>query len=267
NPPAACCVTGHEHSGTPTGTFIQLPNTTITAYLTIPPTTPPTTQTTTTHPTTKAILFIPDVLGLWPNNLLLADRFASETGHLVLLPDIYTSDPFKLHKPFSLIEPTDDLVTDWAARGSDGKSPHTPAQIDPIVDASITYLRAVHSVARLGAVGYCLGAKYLVRFLDTTKGKIDVGFVAHPSFVTEEELWASRGPLSVAAAEGDLIFTKELRHKTEEILKKKGEVWSIGLLGGVAHGFAVRGHPESTLDEWAKEEALGMAVRFFGTWL
>jgi dienelactone hydrolase len=116
-------------------------------------------------------------------------------------------------------------------------------------------------------VGYCLGAKYLVRFLDTTKDEIDVGFIAHPSFVSEEELWASRGPLSIAAAEGDLIFTKELRHQTEEILRKKGEVWSIALHGGVAHGFAVRGDPEEKVDRWAIDEAFGQAVRFFGSWL
>ena len=31
-------------------------------------------------------------------------------------------------------------------------------------------------------------------------GQIDVGFNAHPSFVTHEELGAIQGPLSIAAA-------------------------------------------------------------------
>jgi dienelactone hydrolase len=136
-----------------------------------------------------------------------------------------------------------------------------------VVSATIAYLRSEHHITRLGAVGYCLGAKSLVRFLDTTKAHINVGFVTHPSFVTEEELWASRGPLSIAAAERDLIFTKELRQQTEEVLQKKGEVWSIGLHGGVAHGSAVKGDPEGRMNQWAADEAFKQAVRLFKSWL
>ena len=182
------------------------------------------------------------------------------------MPDIYNGDPFKLHKPFPVLTPNDDLTTDWAAHGSNGKNPHTPKEIDPIVTAAIAYLHS-KGVDRIGAMGYCVGAKYVVRFLDTTNGKIDVGFLAHPSYVTEEELWATRGPLSIAAAETDLIFTVEQRQKTEEILRKKGEVWSIALYSLVAHGFTVRGDPEVKYNQWAGDEAFGQAVRFFGAWL
>lgn len=31
-------------------------------------------------------------------------------------------------------------------------------------------------------------------------GKVDVGYTAHPSFVTHEELGAIQGPLSIAAS-------------------------------------------------------------------
>jgi len=262
NPPASCCSTGHAHTGTPTGTHIQLPSTTIAAYLATPPSTTP-------IPSTKAILFVPDILGLHVNNLLLADRFAS-AGYLTLVVDPFNGDPFPLTKPFAILGPTDDLTSDWVAHGSDGKNPHTTAQIDPIVTAAIAYLRSpAHNITRLAAVGYCVGVKYFIRHLDdTSKTKIDVGFGAHPSYVTEEELWASRGPLSIAAAgERDLIFTDELRRKTEEILRKKGEVWSIGLYSGVSHGFAVRGDPGREEDQWAMDEAFEQAVRFFGRWL
>ncbi|KAK0721681.1 putative cytoplasm protein, partial [Lasiosphaeria miniovina] len=250
--------------GTPAGTLIHIPDTTISAYLAVPPLDAP------PHPNT-AILFLPDVLGIWRNNQLLADRFAS-AGYLVLLPDLYNGDPFKLHKPFAVIHPTDDALTDWAAHGSDGNNPHTTQQVDPIVAAAVGYLGSQHGIQRVGAVGYCFGAKFVVRFLgggsttDASK-KIDVGFLAHPSYVTEEELWASRGQLSIAAAETDLIFTAEMRHRTEDILQKKGEVWSIALYSQVAHGFAVRGDPESKTDRWAEHEAFGQATRFFEAWL
>jgi dienelactone hydrolase len=258
-PPAACCSTGHEHDGTPTGTIIQIPDN-ISAYLAKP-------SSSVTAQREKAILFVPDILGVSKNNQLLADRFAS-AGYLTLLVDIFNGDPFPLQKPFAILGPTDDLTTDWVNHGSDGKSPHTITQIDPIVSSAISYLRSEHGITRLGAVGYCVGVKYFIRFLDAGKAKIDVGFGAHPSYVTEDELWAARGPLSIAAAgERDLIFTNQLRHQTEEILRKKGEVWSIALYSGVAHGFAVRGDPESKEDRWAMDEAYLQAVRFFGAWL
>jgi dienelactone hydrolase len=101
----------------------------------------------------------------------------------------------------------------------------------------------------------------------TQHGGIDVGFMAHPSFVTEDELRAMRGPLSIAAPETDLIFTAEKRRRTEEILKEKGEVFSISLYGRVAHGFAVRGDWGNPIDTWAEGEAFAQAVRFFDSWV
>lgn len=43
-----------------------------------------------------------------------------------------------------------------------------------------------------------VGAKYVARFLKL--GKLDAGYMAHPSFVDAEELEAIQGPLSIAAA-------------------------------------------------------------------
>ena len=56
-----------------------------------------------------------------------------------------------------------------------------------------------YGVKRLGAVGYCYGAKYVVRGLGEGGG-VDVGFIAHPSFVETDELKQIKGPLSIAAA-------------------------------------------------------------------
>jgi hypothetical protein len=42
-------------------------------------------------------------------------------------------------------------------------------------------------------------AKYVVRFLKGN-GLFDAGYVAHPSYVTDEELKAITRPLSIAAA-------------------------------------------------------------------
>lgn len=66
------------------------------------------------------------------------------------------------------------------------------------------------------------------------KDGIKVGYVAHPSFVDEDELAAITGPLSISAAETDQIFPTEKRHKSEEILQKVGQPYQINLFSGVS---------------------------------
>ena len=71
----------------------------------------------------------------------------------------------------------------------------------------IEYLHGEHDVRRIGAVGYCFGAKYVCRFLKGA-GLIDVGYLAHPSLVSEGEVKSIKGPISIAAAEDDLSLKK-----------------------------------------------------------
>lgn len=136
--------------------------------------------------TEKAILILSDVLGhKFINAQLIADQFAAN-GYFVAMPDLFEGDPCPLNPPQGF---------DWKKWLFNG---HTQKEIDPIVDKVINELKSSLGVKKLGAVGYCLGAKYVVRFLNS--GQIDAGFVAHPSFVEEAELKAIERPLSIAAA-------------------------------------------------------------------
>jgi dienelactone hydrolase len=99
------------------------------------------------------------------------------------------------------------------------------------------------------------------------KDGINVGFMAHPSFVDEEELQSITGPLSIAAAETDQIFPAEKRHKSEEILQKVGQPYQITLYSGVSHGFAVRCDLSVKIQKWSKEQAFNQAVQWFDAWL
>lgn len=99
------------------------------------------------------------------------------------------------------------------------------------------------------------------------KNGIQVGFVAHPSFVDEEELAAITGPWSIAAAETDEIFPSELRHKSEEILKKTGQPYQINLFSGTVHGFSVRCDLSDKAQRFAKEQAFLQAVQWFDYYL
>lgn len=94
-----------------------------------------------------------------------------------------------------------------------------------------------------------------------------MGFLGHPSDVTQEELDTISGPLAIAAAETDSIFTTEKRHLSEEILKRSGQPYQINLYSGVLHGFAVRGNMSNKVERYAKEQAFIQAVTWFNTWL
>jgi dienelactone hydrolase len=99
-----------------------------------------------------ALLYIPDIMGVWQNAKLLADQYAAH-GYLCLVPDIFLGDPVPINRP-------DDFdVKKWIMQGSDGSSPHTPNVIDTVVKEAISYLTSQHGVVKLGAIGICLGAK------------------------------------------------------------------------------------------------------------
>ena len=106
--------------------------------------------------------------------------------------------------------------------------------------------------------------QYVVRHF---RSGIDVGYLAHPSFVEEEELEGITGPLSIAAAETDSIFPADKRHKSEEILKKTGKPYQINLYSGVVHGFSVRGDSSNKVERFAREQAFLQAVQWFDNWL
>lgn len=98
------------------------------------------------------ILFIPDVFGIWPNSKLMADQFAAN-GYLTMVLDVFNGDALTLDRP------ADFDFMGWLAHGSDGKNPHTKEAVDPIVVDAIKALKGEYGITKLGAVGYCFGAK------------------------------------------------------------------------------------------------------------
>ena len=77
-----------------------------------------------------------------------------------------------------------------------------------MVKDTLRWLREEKGFKKIGAIGYCFGAKYVVRSMDGSGKGIDVGYVAHPSFVDKEELEKLKGPFSIAAA-GKLFVNLE----------------------------------------------------------
>jgi dienelactone hydrolase len=98
-----------------------------------------------------AIVLLPDVIGIWKNSELIADQYAAN-GYTTIVLDTFNGDALPLDRPHGF------NFEEW-------KGKHPPEKTDPIVEAAIKYLKSEHGAKRIGAVGYCWGAKvWLLRW-------------------------------------------------------------------------------------------------------
>ncbi|KAK2027149.1 dienelactone hydrolase [Colletotrichum zoysiae] len=202
---------------------------------------------------TTGVLYLTDVFGIQlPENKLLTDSFA-RAGYITVAPDLFNGNP----APNDINIPGFN-TTQFLAQ-------HGPNVTDPIIANSIKYLREKLGVEKVAVTGYCFGGRYSFRVLADGKGA-DVGFAAHPSLLTDDEIKAITGPASVAAAENDNLMTAARRAEVEALLSQTGQPFSVALYGGTSHGFAVRANISDSRQKFGKEEAFFQAVRFFDTW-
>jgi len=155
---------------------------------------------------------------------------------------------------------------DWLQKGGPEGKGHGPGQVDPIVEKTIHEMKTNLGVKKIGAVGYCFGGKYVARFLAKGKG-VDVGAMAHPSFVDAAEVKGIAGPVTIAAAETDQIFPAPKRRETEDILKEMDVPYQLSLYSDVEHGFAVRADISNSRIKYAKETVFLQFVQWFDEYL
>lgn len=203
--------------------------------------------------TESAILLLTDVIGHKSINAqLIADQFAAN-GYLTVMPDLFHGDAIPMNRP------ADFDIGKWRPH-------HGPERVDPVIAEVIKEIKSTYGVRRIGGVGYCFGGKHLARFMAPGKG-IDVGYTAHPSFTTADELKGVAGPLSIAAAETDSIFPAEKRRESEDILKDMNIPYQMVLYSDVSHGFATRADISVRSQRFAKEAAFEQAVVWMNEWL
>jgi len=244
NPGGRCCTIGVKHEGQAKGSVKTIGE--ISTYFAYPE----------DKQTANAILILPDVIGHeFINAQLIADQFAAN-GYFVVMPDLFEGDAIPLNRPEGF-----DIMR-WLKSGGVGGKGHGKDRVDPIVAAVIAEMRDNLGVKKIGSVGYCFGAKYVARFLAEGKG-IDVGAMAHPSFVEADEIKAMVGPLSIAAAETDQIFPAEKRRETEDLLKEMTIPYQMFLYSSVVHGFAVRADMSDRTAKFAKEAVFLQHVQWF----
>jgi dienelactone hydrolase len=135
---------------------------------------------------TKALLYVTDIFGVpLLENKLLADSLAAN-DYLVVMPDLFNGDAISVEEQEKGLN-----LTDWRAA-------HPTSEIDRIINTTLAYMRSEMDVDKIGGLGYCFGGKYVPRFL-TASGGLDLGFVAHPSSLTEQEIGGIKKAISIAA--------------------------------------------------------------------
>ncbi|KAF2034588.1 alpha/beta-hydrolase [Setomelanomma holmii] len=202
----------------------------------------------------KVLLYVTDIFGVpLLQNKLLADSLAAN-DYLVVMPDLFRGDAISVEEQEAGLN-----LTEWRAL-------HPTSDIDSIINTTITYVRSELNASRIGGLGFCFGGKYVPRFLTTTGG-IDLGFIAHPSSLTEQEIGAIANPISIAAGTLDASFNATAKVRAESILNTNNITFQSNLYYGAPHGFAVRVNQSVPVQAYAKQASFVQAVTWFNAWL
>lgn len=101
----------------------------------------------------------------------MADQYAAN-GYLCVVVDLFNGDALPLNFPATF-----DIMS-WLIKGSTGDNPHTSEAVDPIVAAAIKWLKTEKGITKLGALGYCFGAK--VRSAPLYRNLLDASIYKRP---------------------------------------------------------------------------------------
>ena len=93
-----------------------------------------------------------------------------------------------------------------------------PESVTPIVEVALKEIRYA-GAKKIGGVGYCFGAKYVVRHLKPSD--LDGGFITHPSFVEEEEVVVKADEVTADEVTADEVKADEVT--ADEVKADEGE--------------------------------------------
>lgn len=275
------CFRGTIHEGTPKGkeetlhdilTYIATPETGVTSN--------------------SKTIFVTDVFGFnLVNNKLLADKYAADTGCMVLMPSIIPGGG----APLSAIELFDYLSTpvglfDLAGQAKRvGAAMRAAAIFTPFAARTrhafpklLKFSRDVKSSlptdGKLGIAGFCWGGMHSTKLTmepSVEGGDVplfDAHFVAHPAGLKapDDFLAAARKfrvPISFAVGDLDMLLSKDkvdsIGSGLKEVFGGDLDYFEVKTYGDCKHGFAVRADPKRTVEDEAAKEAAVQAVNWF----
>ncbi|XP_050374659.1 endo-1,3;1,4-beta-D-glucanase-like [Argentina anserina] len=173
-----------------------------------------------------AVVLVCDIFGYEaPILRKLADKIAA-AGFFAVVPDFFYADPYVPAADGSF----DSLPAWLKVHGTEKGFEDVKVVIEALQNKG---------VSAVGAVGFCWGAKVVV---ELSKGdSVQAAVLAHPSFVTVDDIKAVKVPISILGAEIDRMSSPEVVNQFEEALAYKKEIKShVKIFPKVSHGWTVR---------------------------
>ncbi|KAI4218755.1 MAG: hypothetical protein L6R36_008772, partial [Xanthoria steineri] len=208
-----------------------------------------------------AILFLHDIFGwTFGNNRLLADHFAKEVGGKVFVVDFFDGEVITeemLFDPEKL--KTVDLQGFMQRNSKEARG--------PAVHDFARKLKAEMGFKKVGAVGYCWGGWAAFQLGANGKNLIDALSVAHPTFLTKEEIDDVAVPVQILAPETDPRFTPELKEHANRVIPTLGVEYDYQYFPGLAHGFSCRADENDEKEKRGLERAKNAVSGWFGQML
>ncbi|KAL8725116.1 MAG: hypothetical protein Q9166_007558 [cf. Caloplaca sp. 2 TL-2023] len=235
----------------------------------------------------RSVVFISDIFGWeFTNTRLLADEYA-RAGFYVYLPDFHQGDslpisflqnvepPLKKQEQLSVADKATNAAVvpttlgPWLVKHREGVS-------RPLIDGFINTVRMTPGTDKIGAVGFCWGARYAILqahgpdlATPGSVGGVDAAFAAHPSLVAVPgDFDPVSRPLSMALGTRDSLLDEGTRGKIIDLMAGKKEVvHEIRLYEEQVHGFALRSDWSSEKDKEAMDEATRQGIEWMQRYL
>lgn len=206
------------------------------------------------------VIFI-DAPGLRPATREFMDRLAGN-GYRVITPDLHHRHGRLLHfEPAQAASDPDarPTITGWIASMTD-------AQIQHDFDCALA-AAGVSDDSKLGVIGFCLGARAVVRSMDRLPERVVAGAGWHPSFLADDEpdsphLTAGQlaGPLYLGIGDADEVQSIAMHQPFLDAVADLDHL-HVTIWPGADHGYTWPGYPN--YDEAAAEGSWTTTLAMF----
>ncbi|KAJ6573458.1 Alpha/Beta hydrolase protein [Mycena vulgaris] len=202
----------------------------------------------------RAIILLTDIFGLPLNNCkILADNFSKHLQCDVWVPDLFAGHPPVTEAQmnrlpqkagvklgfFDYVHLFFTILPSFLAMFR-----NRPSIVESRAISFVKKLQAERKYEKLGAIGYCFGGGIAIQIGASTDLFSSI-VLAHPSFMTDEQLNSIKAPTAWSCAEDDMTLKPARLEEIEAFYAgRKGKDtfvdYEIKVYKGTAHGFGAR---------------------------